>query len=36
VTARADDRHNPVQDFKIFDWRYPAQGFSLYHYSILK
>jgi hypothetical protein len=36
MTARADDLHNPVEDFKIFGRRYPAQGFSLYHYPILK
>jgi hypothetical protein len=36
VTARADDLHNPVQDFKIFGWRYPAQGFPVNHYPILK
>jgi hypothetical protein len=36
MTGRANDLHNSVQDFKIFSWRYPAQGFPLNHYPILK
>jgi hypothetical protein len=36
LTARADNIHNPVQYFKIFGWRDPAQGFPLNHYPILK
>jgi hypothetical protein len=36
VAVRADYLHNPVQDFKIFGGRYPAQRFPFHHYPILK
>jgi hypothetical protein len=36
VTAGADNLHNTLQDFKIFGWRDPAQGFPVNHYPILK
>ena len=36
MTGKADDLQSRFQNFKIVDWRYPAQRFSLNHYPILE